>query len=90
LACTPTETEEAEALPYEDGSFDVVASIFGAMFAPRPERGRRDSTGPAQPPRTPRLFPTFVNASTARSMWAGSWAADSCTRMRESPFATTG
>jgi SAM-dependent methyltransferase len=29
---------DAEALPYEDGSFDVVASIFGAMFAPRPER----------------------------------------------------
>jgi len=27
----------AEALPYEDASFDVVASIFGAMFAPRPE-----------------------------------------------------
>ena len=29
---------DAENLPYEDGSFDVVASIFGAMFAPRPER----------------------------------------------------
>jgi SAM-dependent methyltransferase len=29
---------DAEALPYEDGSFDVVASIFGAMFAPRPDR----------------------------------------------------
>jgi len=29
---------DAEDLPYADGSFDVVASIFGAMFAPRPER----------------------------------------------------
>ena len=29
---------DAEALPYEDDSFDIVASIFGAMFAPRPER----------------------------------------------------
>ena len=29
---------DAEALPYEDASFDVVASIFGAMFAPRPEK----------------------------------------------------
>src|SRR6185503_13147879 len=29
---------DAEALPYPDGSFDVVASIYGAMFAPRPER----------------------------------------------------
>jgi SAM-dependent methyltransferase len=28
---------DAEALPYADGSFDVVASIYGAMFAPRPE-----------------------------------------------------
>jgi len=28
---------DAEDLPYLDASFDVVASIFGAMFAPRPE-----------------------------------------------------
>jgi ubiquinone/menaquinone biosynthesis C-methylase UbiE len=29
---------DAEALPYADGSFDLVVSMFGAMFAPRPER----------------------------------------------------
>jgi SAM-dependent methyltransferase len=29
---------DAEALPYEDASFDAVVSIYGAMFAPRPER----------------------------------------------------
>jgi ubiquinone/menaquinone biosynthesis C-methylase UbiE len=29
---------DAEDLPFEDGSFDVVASVVGAMFAPRPER----------------------------------------------------
>ena len=29
---------DAEMLPYEGASFDVVASLFGAMFAPRPER----------------------------------------------------
>lgn len=29
---------DAEALPYADASFDVVATIYGAMFAPRPER----------------------------------------------------
>jgi ubiquinone/menaquinone biosynthesis C-methylase UbiE len=29
---------DAEALPYADASFDVVASIYGAMFAPRPDR----------------------------------------------------
>jgi SAM-dependent methyltransferase len=28
---------DAEALPYEDASFDVVLTMFGAMFAPRPE-----------------------------------------------------
>lgn len=29
---------DAEALPYHDASFDVVSSLVGAMFAPRPER----------------------------------------------------
>jgi ubiquinone/menaquinone biosynthesis C-methylase UbiE len=29
---------DAEALPFADGRFDLVASVFGAMFAPRPER----------------------------------------------------
>jgi SAM-dependent methyltransferase len=29
---------DAEALPYADGQFDVVTSLIGAMFAPRPER----------------------------------------------------
>lgn len=28
---------DAEALPYDDASFDVVVTMFGAMFAPRPE-----------------------------------------------------
>src|ERR1051326_5093226 len=28
---------DAEALPFEDASFDVVLSQFGHMFAPRPE-----------------------------------------------------
>ena len=28
---------DAEQLPYEDSSFDVVVSMVGAMFAPRPE-----------------------------------------------------
>jgi SAM-dependent methyltransferase len=29
---------DAEELPYPDGSFDVVVTMFGAMFAPRPEK----------------------------------------------------
>jgi len=28
---------DAEALPYEDDQFDLVVSMFGVMFAPRPE-----------------------------------------------------
>ncbi|HEY1468195.1 MAG TPA: class I SAM-dependent methyltransferase [Candidatus Acidoferrum sp.] len=28
---------DAECLPFDDASFDVVVSLFGAMFAPRPE-----------------------------------------------------
>jgi SAM-dependent methyltransferase len=28
---------DAEMLPYPDGSFDIVISLIGAMFAPRPE-----------------------------------------------------
>lgn len=28
---------DAEMLPYEDGAFDLVVSLIGAMFAPRPE-----------------------------------------------------
>ena len=28
---------DAEALPYQDASFDAVITMFGAMFAPRPE-----------------------------------------------------
>jgi SAM-dependent methyltransferase len=32
------EEGDAEDLPYEDHAFDVVLTMFGAMFAPRPER----------------------------------------------------
>jgi ubiquinone/menaquinone biosynthesis C-methylase UbiE len=31
------EVGDAEALPYEDDTFDVVVTMFGAMFAPRPD-----------------------------------------------------
>ncbi|MGE0551384.1 MAG: class I SAM-dependent methyltransferase [Kofleriaceae bacterium] len=33
---------DAEALPFEDASFDVVASQFGHMFAPRPDVATRE------------------------------------------------
>src|SRR3954453_19236799 len=31
------EEGDAEHLPYADGSFDLVMTMYGAMFAPRPE-----------------------------------------------------
>ena len=33
---------DAEALPYADASFDAVVTMFGAMFAPRPELVARE------------------------------------------------
>jgi ubiquinone/menaquinone biosynthesis C-methylase UbiE len=33
---------DAEDLPFEDASFDVVTSLFGVMFAPRPELVARE------------------------------------------------
>ena len=33
---------DAESLPFEDGSFDAVTSLIGAMFAPRPELVARE------------------------------------------------
>jgi SAM-dependent methyltransferase len=32
------EQGDAEALPYEDATFDAVMSLIGSMFAPRPEK----------------------------------------------------
>jgi len=36
------EEADAEALPFEDASFDVVVSLIGAMFAPRPDLVARE------------------------------------------------
>ncbi|MFO1488828.1 MAG: class I SAM-dependent methyltransferase [Verrucomicrobiota bacterium] len=34
---THFEEADAEALPFDDGEFDLVVSMFGSMFAPRPD-----------------------------------------------------
>lgn len=39
----------AEELPFEDGSFDLVASVFGAMFAARADRSAAELFRVAQP-----------------------------------------
>ena len=43
---------DAEALPFEDASFDVVTSVFGAMFAPDQDRAAQRAR-PGQPARRP-------------------------------------
>ncbi len=40
---------DAEALPYADASFDAVTTMFGAMFAPRPELVARESARVLRP-----------------------------------------
>jgi len=43
------EVADAEALPYTDGQFDVITSLFGAMFAPRPELVAAELTRVSKP-----------------------------------------
>jgi SAM-dependent methyltransferase len=40
---------DAEALPYADGAFATVVSLFGAMFAPRPDRVAAELVRVCQP-----------------------------------------
>jgi ubiquinone/menaquinone biosynthesis C-methylase UbiE len=40
---------DAEALPFHDGRFDCVGSVFGAMIAPRPEVAARELFRVARP-----------------------------------------
>ena len=40
---------DAESLPYQDGQFDVVTSLVGAMFAPRPDRVAAELTRVCRP-----------------------------------------
>ena len=43
------EEGDAEALPYGDATFDVVVSLIGAMFAPRPELVAAEMTRVCRP-----------------------------------------
>ena len=43
------EEGDAEALPYEDGAFDAVVSLIGAMFASSPERVAAEMTRVCRP-----------------------------------------
>src|SRR5262245_13121106 len=43
------EEGDAESLPYDDSQFDAVASLIGAMFAPRPDRVAAELTRVCRP-----------------------------------------
>ena len=43
------EESDAESLPYRDAQFDVVTSLIGAMFAPRPDRVAAELTRVCRP-----------------------------------------
>ncbi|HEY7533523.1 MAG TPA: class I SAM-dependent methyltransferase [Nitrospiraceae bacterium] len=43
------EEADAEALPFDDASFDVVTSLIGAMFAPRPDLVAKELLRVCQP-----------------------------------------
>jgi ubiquinone/menaquinone biosynthesis C-methylase UbiE len=64
---------DAEALPFDDGAFDVVLSQFGHMFAPRPEVAVREMLRVLRPGGTvafstwpPELFTGRMFALTSR------------------------
>jgi SAM-dependent methyltransferase len=40
---------DAEQLPYDDSSFDTVVSMFGVMFAPRPDKAGAELTRVCRP-----------------------------------------
>ncbi len=44
-----TRVADAEALPFDDGSFDAVLSTFGVMFTPNPERAAAELLRVAKP-----------------------------------------
>ncbi len=67
------EEGDAEELPFSDQSFDVVVSMFGAMFAPRPERVAAELIRVCKPGGmiamanwTPRGFVAKTNQVTAK------------------------
>ena len=62
---------DAEKLPYEDASFDAVVTMFGAMFAPRPELTAAELKRVVRP-----------GGSIAMANWTPSGLSDRCLRSR--------
>jgi ubiquinone/menaquinone biosynthesis C-methylase UbiE len=60
---------DAEALPFEDGRFDCVGSVFGAFLAPRPEVASRELLRVVRPGGTVGLT-TWIPAGLMADLFA--------------------
>jgi SAM-dependent methyltransferase len=63
---------DAEQLPYRDESFDVVVSMFGAMFAPRPRMVVREAARVLEPGGTLAMANWNPESFTAKMFRVGS------------------
>lgn len=71
---------DVESLPFDDSRFDVVASVFGAMFAPRPERVASEMFRVARP------GGVVAMANYSDGGFLGGFAALMARHSRPSPF----
>jgi SAM-dependent methyltransferase len=62
---------DAEALPFEDGRFDCVGSVFGAMIAPRPEVVAAELFRVARPGNTIGMTAWRPDSYAAQMFWIG-------------------
>src|SRR3954451_6073893 len=62
---------DAEDLPFDDGRFDCVGSVFGAMIAPRPEFGARELMRVVRPGGTAGMTAWVPGGFTAELIAAG-------------------
>ncbi len=69
---------------------DVVGADLGDRHLLHPDAGLAPGLDEGLQAITPISRPTLPKAAMARSMCAGAWPADICTRMRACPFGTTG
>ena len=93
---------DAEALPYGDATFDAVTTMFGAMFAPRPELVASEMARVLRPGRLLAMANWGPGAFVARMFKIGSthvppppgvlppilWGDDATVRERLSPYFT--
>ncbi|MEP6644932.1 MAG: class I SAM-dependent methyltransferase [Acidobacteriaceae bacterium] len=97
------EEGDAEDMPYEDGEFDYVVSMFGVMFAPHPEKAAAELGRVCRPGGlialanwTPQGFAGRMFAATAKYVPPRTdipppvlWGDETTVRQRLSPYASS-